>query len=92
MKIKINDKTFDPNIEPVMIVFYDDEERLNVIKHLQDMEPKDGIRKYCIFPEGFDKTKIKQFIKYAFYPQTKTILQQLFITTWFCKITKSNRG
>jgi len=42
---------FDPNKEFVAIIFDDDQERLNMIAQLQDMEPKEGVRSYCMYPK-----------------------------------------
>lgn len=50
MKVKINSVITDTEKEPIILVFENDAERLRVIKLLTDMEPKEGVRKFCIFP------------------------------------------
>jgi hypothetical protein len=63
MKVKIGDKIYNPNEEPIMIIFDDDNERKAIAKQIKNMESKDGIRKYCQFPKDMDLNKVKEFVK-----------------------------
>lgn len=60
MKVKVGDKIFDTNVEPVMLIFEDDVERVKTRDHLNNM--KDGYLKYCIFPDGTPEVTILDFM------------------------------
>ena len=61
MKIKVGDKIYDANEEPVMLIFENEMQKVAVGQHLINMA--EGARKYCMFPEGMDKEVIKAFMK-----------------------------
>jgi hypothetical protein len=63
MKIKIKDDIFDSNSEPIMIIFQDDNERKMVIEHLSQMKEKEGLRKYCMFPDAITEENIRNFME-----------------------------
>ena len=65
MKIKIGNNIIDSNNEPIMLIFSNDEERKIVIDHLFCMEPKEGERKYLIYPndKGYSSDEMKKFMK-----------------------------
>lgn len=47
MKVKIGDKIFDSNDEPIMLIFESDKERMSVGSQIFDMVESDTIRKVC---------------------------------------------
>lgn len=61
MKVKIGDKIYDANEEPIMLIFGTDEERLVVANHIKYMQ--DGARKYCTYPDTMDHELIRDFMK-----------------------------
>jgi hypothetical protein len=61
MKIKIGDKIYDADKEPVMLIFESDMQRITVGQHLLNMP--EGARKYCMFPDEMDQEIIKEFMK-----------------------------
>lgn len=64
MKIKIGDKIYDPEFEPIAIGFTDDEERLYIASCIRDnFQSKEGPRVYTVFPQGsMDPAQILDFI------------------------------
>ena len=56
MKIKIGEKVYDGNDVPVMVILSDDDK-----ENIANMLPT--ATKYCSYPEGYDETKIKGFMK-----------------------------
>jgi len=65
MKVKIKDKVYNADDEPIMLIFENDEERIQVIKHLTDMEFNPGkIRKYCMYNEKqYSTGVIREFMR-----------------------------
>ncbi len=63
MKIKIGNSIYDSEIEPIMIIMKNDEERELIINHLSKMHKTDGIRKYVIFPDLYKEEDIREFMK-----------------------------
>jgi len=64
MKIKIGNEIYDSKKEPVMLIFDDDAEKDEVISHLSNMEKKDGVRKYLIYPnDKLSADEAKEFMK-----------------------------
>lgn len=61
MKVKVGDKIFDANEEPIMMIFENQNEKETVIGHLSDMIP--DARRYCMFPLGMDEDKVREFMK-----------------------------
>lgn len=62
MKVKVGDKIFNANEEPIMLIFGSDEERITIANHLKLME--DGRFKYCMFNEStVDREDVKKFMK-----------------------------
>lgn len=53
----------NPETEPIVILFKNDEERLEMAKHLMDMEPREGFRIYARFPKGYDGQSLIDRIK-----------------------------
>jgi hypothetical protein len=63
MKVKIKDNIFDSEVEPIMLIFDTDNERITTGQNISNMKPMDTIRKYCSYPKDIDKLKITEFIK-----------------------------
>jgi hypothetical protein len=63
MKIKIKDKVYDSNKEPILIIFDNDEQRKTMGTQLLNMKEKGGIRRYCQYPTGYDENKIRRFME-----------------------------
>jgi hypothetical protein len=49
MKVKIGDTIYDPNDQPIMLVFKDDEDLRTLYNNLLDMPSKNGVRKYLMY-------------------------------------------
>lgn len=56
MKIKIGDKFYDPNEEPVMLILNDQDK-----ENIKNMHPE--ATKYCAYPEGTDKEFIREWME-----------------------------
>jgi len=56
MKVKIKDKIYDSNNEPIMIIL-SDEDKQNISNMLLECT------KYCSFPENMNEETIKDFMK-----------------------------
>lgn len=56
MRVKIGDKIFNPEEEPIMVILSDSD------KHNISMMP-DKAKKYCVFPDGMDPKDIKKWMK-----------------------------
>lgn len=63
MKVKIGTTIFDSNIEPIMLIFDDDVQRLLTANHLKNMPEKDAVRKYASFPDEMAIEDIEEFMK-----------------------------
>lgn len=64
MKVKIGNSIYDSEIEPIMLIFESDEDRINTVSHLSNMIPKEGVRKYLQFPsEKMNSEEINNFMK-----------------------------
>ena len=61
MKVKVGDQIYDPNQVPIMLIFSDFPDRMEVIDHLTNMHP-DG-KKYCMYPDGMSEEQVKEFMK-----------------------------
>jgi hypothetical protein len=55
MKVKIGDKFYNSNEQPIMIVFEDDDK-----KNINNMEV--GCSRYCSFPDEMDIDDIEKFM------------------------------
>ena len=55
MKVKIGNKIYDSNIEPIMIIL-SEEDKLNI----SNMEEQ---RKYCSYPDDIDTEEVIKFMK-----------------------------
>lgn len=64
MKVKIGDKTFDPNEEPIILIFEDDESLQKMMENMAQMIEKDA-KKYCIYPDNMSVKEIKEIMKNA---------------------------
>lgn len=64
MKVKIGDKIYDAEKEPIMLIFENDTEKSAIVKHLTNMGIKDNIaRKYIMYPtKGYDEAVIEKFM------------------------------
>ncbi len=56
MKVKIGEKLYDSNEEPILIVLSEDDK-----DNIKNMSPE--ATKYCSFPDTYDLEKIKEFMK-----------------------------
>jgi len=56
MKVKIGDKIYDSNEEPIMIILSEDDK-----KNIGSMIPE--ATKYCSFPDTSDVEKVREFMK-----------------------------
>jgi hypothetical protein len=56
MKVKIGEKVYDANEVPILIVLSEDDK-----ENIKNMSP--DATKYCCFPDTYDLTKIKDFMK-----------------------------
>lgn len=61
MKVKVGNKVYDPNVEPVMIILTE-QDKINI----SNMAPE--ATKYCVYPDnsiwpGNDYVKIKEWMK-----------------------------
>jgi hypothetical protein len=68
MKIKIKDKIYDSNIEPLMLIFDNTKERIIMGNRLVDLPAKDDkyvetSTKYCMYPDNINKEVIEEFMK-----------------------------
>ena len=55
MRVKIKDKIYDANEEPIMLIFDSDKERIRIAEQIRNMIY--GATKYCIFPSTEEWTK-----------------------------------
>ena len=53
MKIKVRNRIIDPNKEPVALIFDDEDDKNQVVQHLQSMSY--GFTKYMIYPSSMDE-------------------------------------
>lgn len=63
MKIKVGKKIIDSQVEPVMILFESEEEKIFHIKALLDMDGRRGQLGYAIFPNDYPQNKLKKFLE-----------------------------
>ena len=63
MKLKIKNKIYDAEKEPVMIVFKDDKEKDFIAERIYNMGYKVGERKYCAYPKDYPIEKIEKFVR-----------------------------
>jgi hypothetical protein len=66
MKVKVGNKVYDSNREPIMLVLSEDDK-----KNIKGMT-KDST-KFCAFPAGTQGTVIKNFMKIAEEPETTVV-------------------
>lgn len=52
MYIIIDGKVYDPEKVPVAIGFENDQDRWKTMSNIQNMEPKEGIRLYMVYPDS----------------------------------------
>jgi hypothetical protein len=55
MRVKIGDKIYDSNSEPILVIF--DEEEKDLIRNMGDQ------KKFCSFPHTADTNEILKFMK-----------------------------
>lgn len=56
MKVKIGEKVYDSNEEPILVILSEDDK-----ENIRNMSPK--ATKYCSFPDIYDLEKVKDFMK-----------------------------
>ena len=61
MKIKIKDQIIDSNLEPIMIIFDNQEDKKTHIDNL--LLSTNGSKKYCVYPTGTPYEDIIEFMK-----------------------------
>ena len=66
MKVKIGNKIYDPNAEPIMLIFKSQKERKGFVEQIKNMAP--DATKYCQYPAGKEWSKnnykkIKEWMK-----------------------------
>jgi hypothetical protein len=61
MKVKIGDKIYDADEEPIMLIFEGENQVKAVAKHLSEMASES--KKYCMFPSGMEEKIIREFMK-----------------------------
>lgn len=62
MKVRLRNIEVDSNVEPIKLVFDNDEQRIQVAEHLSNMEPKEGIRGYTQFPDDMSKEEMESYL------------------------------
>jgi len=60
MKVKIGNKIYDADKEPIMIIFGSEEEKSLLASNISNMAS--DTRKYCEFPNGFSEDAILVFM------------------------------
>lgn len=65
MKVYIDGKVYSPNSEPIIILFDDDTERIQVSQQIKNMPTKDGLRVYSIFPDYLSLEYVRNVIEKA---------------------------
>lgn len=60
MKIKIGNVIYDSEIEPIMIIFEDDNDRKSIATHISNMQ--DGSTKYVQYPNDKNIDDVKNFM------------------------------
>jgi hypothetical protein len=65
MKVKIGNKVIDAKKEPVLLIFDNDKEKDIIAGQILCMPPKEGIRKYAMFPDkdGTNHDEIRDWMK-----------------------------
>jgi molecular chaperone GrpE len=58
MKVRLRNIEADSNLEPIELVFDNDEQRIQVAENLMNVEPKEGVSSYVQFPDGMSKEEI----------------------------------
>lgn len=55
MRVKIGERVYDSEEQPIMLIFNDDKQRKKVAENLTNMEEKDGVRKYVEYNDNSTK-------------------------------------
>lgn len=61
MKVKIGDKYFDPGEEPILFIFEDPEERIQIAQQI--LNARRDCTKYCQYPDHMNADDIELFMK-----------------------------
>lgn len=61
MKVKVGNKIYDPEKEPMMLIFESEHDRMRIITHLVGME--ETAKTYCMFPDTMSKKDAEEFMK-----------------------------
>ena len=69
MKVKIGNRVFDADDQPIMLYFEDSSESQTVAMQLFNMATDS--RKYCMYPDDTDATKILNFMNTDKYDEQK---------------------
>ena len=56
MKVKIGDRVYDANEEPIMVILTE-QDKVNILNMIPEAT------KYCVFPDTVDTELIKEFMK-----------------------------
>lgn len=79
MKIKIRNKIYDSEKEPIMFIFQDLNQEKGLIKNLEKMN-KNGLKKYCEFPDipKWSDNKYKKIDKWMDDIQKKSFWKKIY--------------
>lgn len=65
MKVIINNKIYDSETAPIMLVWESDDAREQFISNISNMEPKDGVRIFAEFPKNSDIGQVDKMLDLA---------------------------
>lgn len=61
LRVKVGNKIYDPNEEPIMLIFGEQEEKEELVKLITDMGKE--ARKLCFYPDGSDSDTMSKWMK-----------------------------
>lgn len=62
MKVKIGNNIYDSEKELIMLIFESDSSKNQVVEHLKNMQPKEGVRMYLQSPKGTTVEEAEKFM------------------------------
>lgn len=65
MKVIINNKIYDSETTPIMLVWESDNARNQFIRNISNMEHKDGVRIFAEFPDGSYAEQVEKMLDLA---------------------------
>lgn len=65
MKVIINNKIYDSETTPIMLVWESEQARHQFLDNISNMEPKDGVRIFAEFPDGSDEHEVEKMLDLA---------------------------